>query len=229
MKFRCSTLGKLMTSPRTKSEVLSETAKTYLQEYFKEKELGIKKDVWSRYTTKGIEMENEAIQFAGSILGWSFVLKNEERIQNDYLTGIPDVIHKHLLADIKCSWDGTTFPMFDTELKNKDYYWQMQGYMWLTGLDISYLVYCLMNTPEQIVEDEIRRAHWKAGYIDENLDLRHEIQLQHTFDHLPDELRIKSFVIERNDQDIDLLKERLEICNEYYENLGKQLNVKINQ
>jgi hypothetical protein len=86
-----------------------------------------------------------------------------------------------------------------------------------------------MNTPEQIVEDEIRRAHWKAGYIDENLDLRHEIQLQHTFNHLPDELRIKSFVIERNDQDIDLLKERLEVCNEYYENLGKQLNVKINQ
>ena len=122
-----------MTSPRTKSEVLSETAKTYIQEYFKEKELGIKKDIWSRYTTKGIEMENEAIQFAGSMLGWSFVLKNEERLTNDYITGIPDVIYKDLLADIKCSWDGSTFPMFESELKNKDYYWQMQGYMWLTG------------------------------------------------------------------------------------------------
>ena len=61
MKFRCSSLGKLMTASRSKSELLSETAKTYIQEYFKEKELGIKKDIWSRYTTKGIEMENEAI------------------------------------------------------------------------------------------------------------------------------------------------------------------------
>ena len=78
MKFRCSSLGKLMTASRSKSELLSETAKTYIQEYFKEKELGIKKDIWSRYTTKGIEMENEAIQFAGSMLGWSFVLKNGE-------------------------------------------------------------------------------------------------------------------------------------------------------
>lgn len=216
-----------MTSPRTKSEVLSETAKTYIQDYFKEKEFGIKKDIWSRYTTKGLEMENEAIQFAGSVLGWSFVLKNEERLTNDYVTGIPDVIYKDLLADIKCSWDGTTFPMFDSELKNKDYYWQLQGYMWLTGLDSSYLVYCLMNTPHQIVEDEVRRAHWKAGFIDEDLDLRHEIQMQHTFDHLPNELRIKSFVVERNDNDIDLLKERIEVANEYYDTLKTRIGITI--
>jgi hypothetical protein len=225
MKFRCSSLGKLMTASRSKGELLSETAKTYIQEYFKEKELGIKKDIWSRYTTKGIEMENEAIQFAGSMLGWSFVLKNEERLTNDYITGIPDVIYKDLLADIKCSWDGSTFPMFESELKNKDYYWQMQGYMWLTGLDHSQLVYCLMNTPHDIVEDEVRRAHWKAGYIDENLDLREAIQSQHTFDHLPNELRIKAFVVERNDQDIDLLKEKIEVANEYYSNLGNLIKV----
>jgi hypothetical protein len=44
MIVRCSSLGKLMTDPRTKSEVLSETAKTYIQDVFKEKELGIYKD-----------------------------------------------------------------------------------------------------------------------------------------------------------------------------------------
>ena len=225
MKFRASALGKLVTSPRSKGELLSETAKTYIQEYWKEKELGIKKDVWSRYTTKGIEMENEAIQFAGGVLGWSFVLKNEERLTNDYITGIPDVIYKDLLADIKCSWDGTTFPFFDTELKNKDYYWQCQAYMWLTGLDQAQLVYCLMDTPLQIVEDEIRRAHWKAGHIDENLDLRHEIQMQHTFSHLPDELRLKAFVIERNDNDLDLVKEKIEIAKEYYESLNSLIKV----
>ena len=67
---------------------------------------------------------------------------------------------------------------------------------------------------------------WKAGHIDENLDLREAIQMQHTFDHLPNELRIKGFVVERNDQDIDLLKEKIEVANEYYSNLGNLIDVK---
>ena len=53
--FRCSSLGKLMTDPRTKSETLSETAKSYIQDLFKERELGIYKEFSSRYTDKGLE------------------------------------------------------------------------------------------------------------------------------------------------------------------------------
>jgi hypothetical protein len=219
MKIRCSAIGKLMTSPRSKGEQLSETAKTYIQDYFKENELGISKEFWSRYTDKGLQMEDEAIYFASEVLGWSFVVKNTNRFENDYITGEPDVITKDLLADIKCSWDGNTFPMFDTELKNKDYYWQLQGYMWLTGLNEAELVYCLMNTPHAIVEDEVRRAHWKAGLIDEDLDLRQAVQSQHTFDHLPNKLRVKRFIVEKDEQAIEQIKEKVEIARDYYEQL----------
>ena len=219
MKIRCSAIGKLMSTPRTKGEILSETAKTYIQDLFKEKELGIAREFWSRYTDKGIQMEDEAIDFAGQVLGWDFVVKNEQGYENDWITGTPDVIAKDLLADIKCSWDGNTFPLFDTELKNKDYYWQLQGYMWLTGLDQAELVYCLMNTPHQIVEDEVRRAHWKAGLIDEDLDLREAVQSQHTFDHLPNNLRVKRFIIRKDEEAIEKIKEKVELAREYYEQL----------
>lgn len=219
MKIRCSAIGKLMSTPRTKGEVLSETAKTYIQDLFKEKELGIAREFWSRYTDKGIQMEDEAIDFAGQVLGWDFVVKNEQGYENDYITGTPDVITKYLLADIKCSWDGTTFPLFDTELKNKDYYWQLQGYMWLTGLEQAELVYCLMDTPHQIVEDEVRRAHWKAGIIDEDLDLREAVQSQHTFNHLPNNLRVKRFIIRKDEEAIEKIKEKVELAREYYEQL----------
>lgn len=219
MKIRCSAIGKLMSTPRTKGEILSETAKTYIQDLFKEKELGIAREFWSRYTDKGIQMEDEAIDFAGQVLGWDFVVKNEQGYENDYITGTPDVITKDLLADIKCSWDGNTFPLFDTELKNKDYYWQLQGYMWLTGLEQSELVYTLMNTPHQIVEDEVRRAHWKAGLIDEDLDLREAVQSQHTFDHLPNNLRVKRFIIRKDEEAIEKIKEKIELAREYYEQL----------
>lgn len=219
MKIRSSAIGKLMASPRNKGEMLSETAKTYIQDLFKENELGIAREFWSRYTDKGLQMEDEAIDFAGQVLGWEFVVKNEESFENDWITGTPDVLTKTLLADIKCSWDGNTFPLFDTELKNKDYFWQMQGYMWLTGLEQAELVYCLMDTPHQIVEDEVRRAHWKAGLIDEDIDLREAVQSQHTFSHLPNNLRIKRFIVERNEDAIDNIKEKVELAREYYEQL----------
>jgi hypothetical protein len=109
--------------------------------------------------------------------------------------------------------------MFEADLKNKDYYWQLQGYMWLTGKTEAELVYCLMNTPLQIVDDEVRRAHWKAGLIDEDIDLRHEVQLKHNYDNIPSKLRVKRYIVERDDKAIEKIIEKVEIAREYYKML----------
>jgi hypothetical protein len=222
--FRCSSLGKLMTDPRTKSETLSETAKSYIQDLFKERELGIYKEFSSRYTDKGLEMEDEAIQFASEVLNWEFVVKNEVRFNNEWLTGEPDINTDNLLADIKCSWSGSTFPLFDETLKNKDYYYQLQGYMMLTGHDTSELVYCLMNTPHQIVEDEVRRQHWKLNLIDEDLEVRQAVQEMHNFDQIPNNLRVKRFIVQKDEAVREKIKERVEIAREYYNELLTQIN-----
>jgi hypothetical protein len=219
MVVRCSSLGKLMTEPRSKSEVLSQTAKSYIEDLFNELEFGYRKEFSSRYTDKGLEMEDEAIQFASEQFDWEFVVKNTERFTNDYITGEPDINTDSLLADIKCSWSLDTYPMFEADLKNKDYYWQLQGYMWLTGKTEAELVYCLMNTPLQIVEDEVRRAHWKAGLIDEDIDLRHEVQLKHNYDNIPSKLRVKRYIVERDEKSIEKIIEKVEIAREYYKML----------
>jgi hypothetical protein len=219
MVVRCSSLGKLMTEPRSKSEVLSQTAKSYIEDLFNELEFGYRKEFSSRYTDKGLEMEDEAIQFASEQFDWEFVVKNTERFTNDYITGEPDINTDNLLADIKCSWSLDTYPMFEADLKNKDYYWQLQGYMWLTGKTEAELVYCLMNTPLQIVEDEVRRAHWKAGLIDEDIDLRHEVQTKHNYDNIPSKLRVKRYIVERDEKAIEKIIEKVEIAREYYKML----------
>lgn len=224
MLVRCSSLGKVLTEPRSKSELISATAKAYIEEVFKENYFGFRKEFSSRYTDKGLEMEDEAIQFASEQFVWDFVVKNTERFNNEYLTGEPDINTETLLADIKCSWDLSTFPMFDTELKNKDYYWQLQGYMMLTGHTTSELVYCLMNTPIQIVEDEVRRAHWKAGLIDEDIDLRHEVQMKHNFEHIEPRLRVKRFIVERDEKAIEKIIEKVSIAREYYKILETAIN-----
>ena len=208
-----------MTESRSKSEKLSKTAKSYIQKVFKEREFGYYENINSKAIDKGIENEDEAIQLASEVLGWDFVIKNEEKYSNEYINGTPDVITKDLLADIKCSWNMGTFPIFEDEIPTKNYWWQLQSYMWLTGHSTSELVYVLTNTPEQIVEDEIRRMHWKLNKIDEDLDLREAVQSQHTFDHIPNNLRIKRFIVERDEQAIEQIKEKVELCRNYYEQL----------
>ena len=223
MKIRSSAIGKIMTNPKTKGESLSQTTKTYLQELAVEEVYNIRKEFSSRYTDKGNEVEELSIALCNDVLGLGFIYKNEEHYSNDWITGTPDVNTNEILLDVKSSWDATTFPFFDTELKNKDYFYQLQGYMWLVGKTDALLCYCLIDTPLQIVEDEIRREHWKASLIEESLDLRAFVQAKHTFGHIPKEKRVKTFRIAKDDEVIEAIKTRIEECREYYNELINKL------
>jgi hypothetical protein len=112
MKVRCSAIGKIMSAPRNKSEVLSQTAKTYIHEMVLQDKYGIRKEFSSRYTDKGNEVENESINLVNQVLDVGFIYKNEEYFENDWITGTPDVNTEQVLLDVKSSWDGSTFPFF---------------------------------------------------------------------------------------------------------------------
>ena len=217
MKVRCSQIGRIMSNPRTKGERLSQTTKSYILELAIQEKYGIHKEFWSRYTDKGIEVEDEAIKLVGEVLNVGFIYKNEEQITNEYITGVPDV-NTDVLIDVKSSWDAFTFfeKVVEDELKNKDYYYQLQGYMWLTDKQEALLCYCLVDTPLQIVEDEIRREHWKQNVIGESDDIRAFVEDKHTFMHIPKEKRVKTHVVKRDNEVIEAIKTRIEECNEYY-------------
>ena len=218
-KIRCSAIGKIMTNPRTKGELLSQTAKTYIEEQVIQDKYGIKKQFYSRYTDKGILVEDDAIKLVSDILDLGFTWKNEDHFSNDWMTGTPDVNTDTVLLDVKSSWDATTFPFFATEIPTKDYYYQLQGYMELTDKTESFLCYCLVNTPEEMVEDEVRRAHWNANLLQESIDLRDEVQKRHNFDHIPDNRRVKVFEVKKDEAVIEAIKERVELCRDYYNTL----------
>lgn len=223
MKVRASQIGKIMATPRKAGEVLSETAKTYVHDLVLEEKYGIKKEFSSRYTDKGNEVEEIGIALVNEVLNYKFIYKNYEFFENEWVKGTPDVNTDEVLLDVKCSWDATTFPFFDTEVPNKDYFFQLQGYMWLTGKQESILAYCLINTPFQMVEDEIRRAHWKFNLIEENTELRKEVESKHVFDHIPEHKRVKYWFIRRDEAVIEKIKERVELCREYYNLLMKTI------
>jgi hypothetical protein len=219
LKIRCSAIGKIMTNSRSKSEVLSKTCKTYLQELAIEEMYGIKKEFSSRYTDKGIEVERESIDLVQEVSDFGFMYKNEEFFENDFLTGTPDVNTDNILLDVKSSYDASTFPFFAEDIPNKDYYYQLQGYMALCNKRKSVLAYCLVNTPYQIVEDEVRRAHWKEHLIDESEELRADVEARHNFDHIPPEKRIKTFEVRYDKDVVKAIYDRVKECREYYKTL----------
>lgn len=221
MKIRCSALGKIMTAPRNKSEVLSQTAKAYIEELAKEHLFGIKKIFKSRYTDKGNEVEEQAIELTEEVLGFEFLTKNKKYFENDYIKGTPDVITTSLIIDVKSSWSGETFPFFESELPNKDYYYQVMGYMWLTGKKDALISYCLINTPQKIVNDEIQRAAWNNYEIEVSEETIRDVKSIHNFDHIPKDRRVKAFHVEYNEGVINEMKTRIEECRKYFNTLIK--------
>jgi hypothetical protein len=190
-KIRASATQNIMTNPRSKSETLSETCKTYLEEWAKESIYGVRKNIKSKYLTKGISVEDEAIEYYSEIAKLGFVLKNQDRFEDEFFTGTPDLITGDTVYDFKSSWDCFTFPLFDTE-PDKGYWMQLQVYMELTGLKKAKLVYTLQNTPDELEYDE-------------------PMDYSNVLSHL----RIKEFSFDYDPDFILSVKERVLECREY--------------
>lgn len=229
---RASSMGALMTNSRSKSDPLGQTAKTAIEQALVYNVFGIRDELGSKQIEKGIVVEDESIKLASRVYDWLDVDidKPKIRLSNDYIGGEPDVLSKTVLGDVKSSWSGNTFyPVyFQSELKNKSYYYQMMSYLWLSGMDQCELVYCLTNTPEYMIEDMIKRESWQKMAFPSNRDkdmetieaeVEERVRGQHVFDHIEDKNRVKRFLMQRDDQVIEQMIERIEICRKYYDQL----------
>jgi hypothetical protein len=199
---------------------LSAGAKSYINELFMYKEFGVRQEINSKYIDKGNEVEELAIEIAGIELGYEGLVKNEDYFENDFIIGTPDVVNDEVLIDVKSSWSASTFPFFDTTLKNKIYEWQLKAYMYLTGHTESYLCYCLVPTPEDLILDEMRRVSWKRGEgamvsLETELDTRSYFDLS----KIPTEKRVKAFKVELTAEDVEQIKEKVELAREYYKQI----------
>ena len=191
-KIRASAAGAVMTNPRSKTELLSETTKTYVYDWLKESIYGYRKELNNKFVNKGIECEDEAIDKAIEWLDLPFVLKNEQSFEDDFFTGTPDLIDNGIVYDIKNSWSCFTFPLFENEIPTPAYFYQLQVYMHLTGCRKAELVYVLLNTPEHLT-----------------------YETQHNYDDLDKKYRIKYFAVEYNPEVIVDLQQRVTNIREF--------------
>lgn len=195
-----------MIESRTKSEVLSETTKTYIRAVAKQDFYGYNVDLNNKYINKGNLQENDSIALFNSVM-FSNYSKNTERLNNEWLTGEADIVLDDQIVDIKTSWSLETFPATSEEGINKLYEWQLRAYMMLYDKNYASLVYCMVSTHPSLLNE------W------ENLSL-------HQVDHIAPEKRITTLLFTRDLELEEEIKVRLHHCTEYYVKYINQLNNK---
>ena len=207
MKFRASSLGKLMTSSRTKGEVLSQTAKSYIIQLAKENFYGYRTELNNKYVLKGLEQEQDSIDLLNAVRFENYV-KNQERVTNEYLTGCCDIITEDLILDLKTSWSLDTFPATSYELKDlNDYEWQGRAYMYLYDRPTFELCYVMVSTHPEFLS------------LYDPMDI-------HEVDHIDPAKRITSIRFER-DKELEIrMEEKLLAASLFYEQVYNELQEK---
>jgi hypothetical protein len=206
-------------SKRDAPPALQDGAKTYCQQWLKEQLYGRYISFSSKYTEKGIECEQQGIELLAEMMNYGMIAKNEQHFENDWITGTPDIILSEWVEDIKCPWQFSTFPLFDTTLPNSDYYWQMQGYMLLTGKDKAAVNYCLIDAPEHLIDREARYVSLKAGFEEVEMELYDEVYRKMTYSDVDNSLKFKRFELQRDEKAIQAIKTMVELCRQYIQTL----------
>jgi hypothetical protein len=248
--FRASSMADIMSGTAKNWSVDdSLTCKRKLVQMYRENKWKRKTNKSNKYTEKGTKSEDDSITLYSRVKKDMFI-KNDIRLNNLFFTGELDlykgksITEAELVIDIKSSWDWTTFPsILDTE--SKDYMWQGLTYMDLTGAKKFIVAHCLVNTPAELIMDEMKRLQWKMGVLDPDtneeyleacklieqncivdLHLFQEHYPYYDFKNdistwewdIPMAERIHEIVIERDDYLIDKMKARVLECRVWMNN-----------
>lgn len=230
---------RLLVAKRDAPPELSDTAKSYLREiymlhkYGKETVGGSER---SKYTIKGNSVEDNSIKLL-SRLHNKLYLKNIDNFRNEYLSGTPDIVVKNdeeiaeKIIDIKSSWDGASLLSNLGSPLNQHYYYQVQGYMALTGATSAEVCYCLVSMPDEIINGEKKRIWYIMNpATEENLEYKRVIQRLEdnmTFDEIPEKERIIGFKVDRDDLLINKIYEKVDQCRNWLKEFEK-MHVTVN-
>jgi hypothetical protein len=205
-------------------EQLSETCKSFLVQTYALERFRRTKEVTTPQMVKGILVEDDSIDLFGQITDTKYT-KNTVRLRNEFIAGTPDLFDgEDILAstqvfDIKSSWDIVTFLSNLDGPINSMYYWQLQGYMALTGANIGTIAYCLVNTPEVLLNDEKRKLFYRMDVATEEnpkyLLAAAQLEYNLTFNDIPKELRLLTFQVDRNDEEICRVYQKVIKCRQY--------------
>jgi hypothetical protein len=205
--------------------VLSQGAKTHVQDKWYGEKFDYQKRFSNKYTRKGNIQEAGAIKQAGEYLGFKFAFKNEKHFENDYIHGTPDWTTPLFVGDTKCVWQPSGLGFFSEEIQSI-YEWQGKGYCYLTEKYHFALIRILMNPPESMILSLAKPLWEEAGYhwsepISESFlaDVKSEYDFEGK-NKIEDRIRILR--VDFTDKDRLLINQQVELMNRYWIDLDEQ-------
>ena len=235
-KARCHALGILTTEPKLVKDKeagnLSEGAKTYLKKVYAETKYNRKKDFTSKYTEKGTETQKDCLTLICR-LDKTLYKENEERLSNNYITGILDfydgdtVETAKYVIENKSAWDIHTFLGYLGEKLDRAWWSQGQGYLDLSGAKEGEISICLVDATDSMILEEKRKLLWKMAdkaateYNPEYLEACVELERSMTFPDIPMEHRRIKHPIQRDDTFIEKVYRTVEKCRIYLAELER--------
>jgi hypothetical protein len=222
--IHCSSLGCLFTEPKLvedkKKGNLSATAKSHLIKVYSREYWNRERKVTTKQMEKGTTEEREGIRLLGEFDGNKY-RKNTIQLDNLFLRGTPDIIHvpNKEIIDLKLSWDTETFLPKLVDKLDSDYYYQLQGYLYLTGMDIGRVSYVLVNASDKLILDEKRRLLYSMDVVSEEspeyLQAAAELEYQMIFDDIPLHEKVINKIVERDEAVIEQIAAKVEKAREY--------------
>lgn len=225
--IRCSSLGDLFTEPVSKADkdagILSKTAKTHLIEVYANEIWGVEKDIVTKQMRKGRQAEEEAITLLSRV-DKRLYEKNDKREMNEWISGHADIVEEQEIIDTKVSWDAFTFLSKLIESIDKDYMYQLQGYMWLWNKPKARISYCLVDTPDNIIQGEKYRLLRSMDVISEEnpefIEAARILESNMKFSHIPMELRVINHYIYRDEEIISKIPGKVQGAREFLSELS---------
>lgn len=208
---------------------LPQGAKTWVKQWIKQNKYKRWPEIKSKYIQKGNHTEGDGFTLMCLELGFGMVKNCEQRMSNDYMTGICDLDLEYIdtIVDNKSSWWLDTFPMFEDVIPDKQYEEQAQGYMELYNRSKAIVVYTLVDCPEDILvkqfpyngtPNERQQIALQLIYTQECWDKMKERYFADADDvefvEIPASERVKAFYFERDRQFIEKVKVRVKMCQD---------------
>lgn len=223
VKIRSSSLACLFTEPQSKADKdagnLSKTAKSHLVEVYARELWGVERDIVTKQMKKGKEAEEESITLISRVDKTEIYQKHDGRVENDWVSGHPDILTDDTVIDIKTSWDAFTFLPKIMEDMDKTYYYQLQAYMWLTGKAKGRIAYCLVDTPDNIIQGEKYRLLRSMNVISEEspeyLSAASILESNMRFSHIPPQLRVINHYCTLDQEAIEKIPTKVEKAREF--------------
>ena len=211
---------------------LPEGAKTHCKKWLKEYLFKRRGQIKAKQVEKGNLQEEDGFTLMAVQLNLGMVYKNTQLHQNEYLIGTDDIFCNAVVYDNKCSYSLDTFPMFEVEIPDDKYDWQINVYCELRKCLDGALVYTLIDAPEKMIERELR---WLESDNEKYVAACQMIFTKDAFDkaqamyfpdadytyfvEIPAEDRIVKFDIKKDPAKIEGLYKRVPMCREYIKSL----------